>query len=184
MAPLDEGLFRMFLHVGDLIVKHDHQQQFWSQKITQNISKCISMLIATQLHEPNKNGTYYIKSPTLISIYMLLLHNSGDTRSLSITYPTLCPTIVIIRTIPRNATTVQHKLYPHKNECNHDQKGIKCSTLPTHSSIDQILHVMYQVKASCSNRTLQGFHSNIRNFYSLCSNGSLPCSQNLIHQGP
>ncbi len=28
MAPLDEGLFRMFLHVGDLIVKHDHQQQF------------------------------------------------------------------------------------------------------------------------------------------------------------
>jgi hypothetical protein len=29
---------------------------------------------------------------------------------------------------------------------NHDQKGIKCSTLPTHSNIDQNLHVMYQVK--------------------------------------
>jgi hypothetical protein len=28
MAPLDEGLFRMFFHVGDIIVKHDHQQQF------------------------------------------------------------------------------------------------------------------------------------------------------------
>jgi hypothetical protein len=28
MAPLDEGLFRMFLDVGNLIVKHDHRQQF------------------------------------------------------------------------------------------------------------------------------------------------------------
>jgi hypothetical protein len=95
MAPLDEGLFRMFLHVGDLIVKHDHQQQFWSWKITQDISKGISMLITTQLQEPNRNGTYYIKSPTLISIYMLFLHINGNTRSSRIAYPTLCPTILL-----------------------------------------------------------------------------------------
>lgn len=28
ICTLDEGLFRMFLHVGDLVIKHDHQQQF------------------------------------------------------------------------------------------------------------------------------------------------------------
>jgi hypothetical protein len=38
------------------------------------------MLITKQLHEPNINGTYYIKSFTLISIYMILLHISGVTH--------------------------------------------------------------------------------------------------------
>ncbi len=37
---------------------------------------------------------------------------------------------------------------------NHDQKGIKCATLPTHNSIDQNLHVMYQIKVPCSNGSM------------------------------
>jgi hypothetical protein len=88
--------------------------------------------------------------------------------------------IIIVHTIPRNATIAQHKLYPHKNECNDYQKGIKCPTLPTHSSIDQNLHIMYRIKASRLNGSMVRLSFKIRNLYSLCSNESLPC----FHDSP
>lgn len=36
----------------------------------------------------------------------------------------------------------------------HDQKNIKCPRLPIHNSIDQNLHVMYRVNASCLNGSM------------------------------
>jgi len=108
MAPLDEGLFRMFFHVGDIIVKHDHQQQFWSWKITQDISKCISMLIATQLHEPNRNGIITLKA----------LH----------WYQFTCYSIILMVTQDHQALHIQHYAQQYCYSSHNTKKHNHCPT--------------------------------------------------------